>query len=218
MSHPYDLRPNAKGRMPRRLDAHVAAFGEQNEDKTVAVPSNTGQGSHLHFDPERSLSPDSNQASNHQCTNSTEEGVVVIDDSNDSRDSLFDLRSDAETVVSDTTPPQRGQVWPSSHLDAPTTPWYIMLENRPEGSVGSSSSVHDSPTRIAERKKALKAHFDGDVEGRRLFLEHERRNMLRQAKYEEERVAIMRRDYEEKLEQFRRENADIFGNPLEGVS
>jgi hypothetical protein len=52
MSHSYHLRPNARGRMQRRLDAHVAAFGEQNKDKIVAVPSNTGQGVHLYFDPE----------------------------------------------------------------------------------------------------------------------------------------------------------------------
>jgi len=119
-----------------------------------------------------------------------------------------------------TTPSPRGQVWPSSHLHAPNDPWHIEQDsdNRPEGSVDSSSSVHDSPALIAERKKALKAHLDGDVEGRRRFLEHEHQNMLCQAKNEEERVAIMRREYEGRLERFRRENADIFGFPVEGVS
>ncbi|KAN0126368.1 hypothetical protein V8E52_000008 [Russula decolorans] len=215
MSHPYHLRPNAGGRMQRRLDAHVAAFGERNKDKIVAVPSNTGQGVHLYFDPERSLSPNPDRAANHQCTDSTE-GVVVIDDS-DSGDSSSDLGSDSETIAPG-TPSPRGQVWPSSHLHAPKAPRYIKQENRPEGSVYSSSSVHDSLALIAERKKALKAHLDGDVEGRRRFLEHEQENMLRQAKDQEERVAMMRREYEGKLEQFRLENAKIFSFPAEGVS
>jgi hypothetical protein len=191
--------------MQRRLDAHVAVFGEQNKDKIVAVPSNT----------ERSLSPDPDQAANHQSTDSTED-VVVIDGS-DSGDSSSDLGSDSETVAPD-TPSPRGQVWPSSHLHAPKAPRHIKQENRPEGSVDSSSSVHDSLALIAERKKALKAHLEGDVEGRRRFLELEHENMLRQAKIDEERIADMRREYEGKLERFRRENADIFGFPVEGAS
>ncbi|KAN0124734.1 hypothetical protein V8E52_001286 [Russula decolorans] len=206
MSHSYDLRPNAPGRMQRRLDAHVAVFGEQNKDNIVAVPSNT----------ERSLSPDPDQAANHQSTNSTED-VVVIDGS-DSEDSSSDLGSDSETIAPGTPSPRAGQVWPSSHLHAPKAPRYIKQENRPEESVASSSSVHDSLALIAERTKALKAHLEGDVEGRRRFLELEHENMLRQAKDQEERVAMMRREYEGKLEQFRRENADIFGFPVEGGS
>ncbi|KAN0121410.1 hypothetical protein V8E52_003306 [Russula decolorans] len=206
MSHPYHLRPNVRARMQRRLDAHVAVFGEQNKDKIVAVPSNT----------ERSLSPDPDQAANHQSTDSTED--VVITDGSDSGDSLSDLGSDSETVAPH-TPSPRGQVWPSSsHLDAPKAPQHIEQENRPDGSVGSSSSVRDSPALIAEHKKALKAHLEGDVEGRRRFLELEHENMLRQAKDQEERIATMRREYEGKLERFRRENADIFGFPVEGAS
>jgi hypothetical protein len=200
--------------MQRRLDAHVAAFGEQNRDKIVAVPSNTGQGVHLYFDPERSLSPDPDQAANRQCTDTTE-GVNVIDDP-DSGDSSSDLESDLDTVAPD-TPSQRGHVLPSSHLRAPKAPRHIKQEYRREGSV-DSSSVQDSLALIAERKKALKAHLDGDVEGRRRFLENGRQKMLNQAGSEEERVAILRRDYESKVEQFRQENSTIFGFPVEGVS
>jgi hypothetical protein len=191
--------------MQRRLDANIAVFGEQNKDKIVAVPSNT----------ERSLSPEPDQAANHQSTDSTED-VVVIDDS-DSGDSLSDLGSDSETVAPD-TPSARGQVWPSSHLHLPKAPQHINQENRPARSVGSSSGVHYSPSLIVEHKKALKAHLEGDVEGRRRFLELEHDNMLRQAKIDEERIADMRREYEGKLERFRRENADIFGFPVEGDS
>ena len=34
ISHPYQLRPNAKGRMQRLPDADVAAFGKQDWDKS----------------------------------------------------------------------------------------------------------------------------------------------------------------------------------------
>ena len=108
-----------------------------------AVPSNTGQGVHLYFDPERSLSPDPDQEADRQCTDSTE-GVIVIDDS-DSRDLLSDLGSDLGTVApGPDTPPPRGQVWPSSHLHAPKAPCHLKQENWPAGSVDSSTSVHDS--------------------------------------------------------------------------
>jgi hypothetical protein len=184
MSHPYHLRPNGKGRMQRQLDGHVAAFGEQDKDKIVAVPSNTGQG---------------------------------VDDS-DSRDSPSGMGSEWETVPPDTTPSPRGQVWPSSHLYAPKFPWDIEQDSEymPEGSDDSSSSVHVSPAVIAERKKALKAHYEGDVEDRRRFWEEEYQKMLRQAENEEERVAIMRGGPEEL--QFRPKRPDIFGFPAEGVS
>jgi hypothetical protein len=122
-----------------------------------------------------------------------------------------------DTVAPD-TPSARGQFCPSSHLHAPKAPRHITQENWHEGSVYSSSSVHDSLALIAERKKALEAHLDGDVEGRRRFFEYERQKMLNQAENEEERVAILRRDYEGRIEQFRKENATIFGFPAEGVS
>jgi hypothetical protein len=202
--------------MQRRLDAHVAAYGEQNRDKIVAVPSNTGQGVHLYFDPERSLSPVPDLAADRQCTDSTE-GVIVIDVS-DSEDSLSDLGSDLDTVAPDTPSPPRGQVWPSSHLNAPKASRLIKRENWREGSVGSSGSVHDSLALIAERKKALKAHLDGDVEGRRRFLKLEHQKMLDQAENKEERIAILRRDYEGRIEQFRQENSTIFSYPAEGDS
>lgn len=209
--------------MQRRLDAHVAAFGEQNRDRIVAVPSSTGQGVHLYFDPERSLSPNPEQVANRNSTDSTE-GALVADDP-DSGDSSSDLGSDLETVAGPDTPPPRGQVRPSSsHLYAPKAPRHLEREKSPGRSVyDSSSSVHDSLMLIAERKKAMKTHLDGDVEGH-LFLEldHEkmldREKMLDQAENEEGRIAILRRDYEDRLERFRQENADIFGIPAEGVS
>ncbi|KAN0111371.1 hypothetical protein V8E52_008646 [Russula decolorans] len=139
-----------------------------------------------------------------------------VDDS-DSRDSPSGLGSEWETVARDTTPSPRGQVWPSSHLHAPKHPWDIEQDSEymPEGSFDSSSSDHVSPALIAERKKALKAHLEGDVEDRRRFWEEEYQKLLRQANNEEERVAIMRGGPEEL--QFRPKRPDIFGFPAESV-
>ncbi len=214
VSHTYHLRPNVKARMQRRLDAYVAAFGEQNRDKIVAEPSKTGQGVHLRFDPERSLSPDPDHAADHQGAHSTED-VIVIDESN-SGGSSSDLGSDLDTVAPD-TPSARTQLYPSSHLRAPKALRHVKQEHWNEGSV-DSSSVHDSLALIAERKRALKAHLNGGDEGRRLFFENERQKLLEQAKSEEERVAILRWVYEGENEQFRKKNADIFGFVAEDMS
>ena len=192
--------------MQRQLDTDGAAF---------AAPSNKGQGVHLHSDPERSPSPEPNQAATRQSTESTED-MVVIDDS-DSGYASSDLGSDTETIAPN-TPLQRRQDLPTSHLDAPKAPRHIKRENSPEESVDSSSSVHDSLALIAERSKALKARFEGDVEGRRRFLEHEDRNTLHEAENDEERLASIRREYEETNEQFRRENAKRFDCAVEDDS
>jgi hypothetical protein len=204
--------------MQRRLDSHVAAFGEQNRDKIVAVPSNTGQGVHLYFDPERSLSPDPEQAVNRQCTDSTEDVVVVDDpDSESSLSSLSDLESDLETVAPDTPP--RGQAWPSSHLHTPKAPRHIKQENFPERSVDPSSSVrvHDSLALHTEHKKALKAHLNGDVEDPHHILEQDDQKMIHQARNEEERFEAMREACQGSVEQFRQKNPMIF-LPSESVS
>ena len=113
MSHSYDLRPNARGRMQRQLDAHVADFGKDNKDEVDTVPSNTGEGVLLNFDPKRLLSPGPDQAASRQGADSTE-GVVIIDDS-DCGDSLTDLGSGVEAVAPDSESPlQRSQAWPIS--------------------------------------------------------------------------------------------------------
>jgi hypothetical protein len=202
--------------MQRRLNSHVAAFGEQNRDKIVAVPSNTGQGVHLYFDPERSLSPDPEQAANRQSTDSTE-GVVVVDDldSESSLSSLSDLESDLETVAPNTPP--RGQVWPSSHLHAPKAPRHTKQENWREGSADSSSSVHDSMALHTEHKKALKAHLGGDDDDHYTVLEQDHQKMIHQDENRKERIARLRLAYQGSLEQFRQEHPEIFF-PAEGES
>ena len=200
--------------MQRQLDNNVAAFGEQNKDKTVSAPSNTGQGTHFHSDPERSLSPEPNQEATRQSTDSAED--VDITDDSDSGYSLSDQGSDTETIAPD-TPPQRRQDLPSSHLNAPKAPRHIVTrEYSPDYS--STGSVDNSPELIAERAKALKAHLGGDLEGRPRFSEHEHRNVFPQTTSHEERLAIMRREYERRNEQYRQTNAKSFAFSTEDDS
>jgi hypothetical protein len=221
MSHPYDLRPNAKGRVQRRLNAHVAAFGSRNRDKIVAVPSKTGQGVHLYFDPERSLSPDPDQPASHQHADSTEGVIAIGNKSDDSGDSSSGLESDLDTITPD-TPSPNGSFFPSSQLRAPKASRLANPEHWQERSTASSTSVHDSMAPIAERRQqALNAtQLEDDVPGRRRFLEQRRRAgedlqrqkmLLRQGgENNEERFAELRREYEGRVEQFRQEYPDIF--------
>ena len=221
MSHAYDLRPNANDRVQRRLKAHVAAFGPRNRDKIVAVPSNTGQGVHLYFDPRRSLSPEPDQTADDQQADSTE-GVIVIDGaSDDSGDSSSGPASDLDTITPD-TPSPRGPFFPSSQLRAPKASRLANPEHWQERSTASSTSVHDSMAPIAERRQqALNAaQLEDDVPSRRRFLEQRRRAgedlqrqkmlLLQGNENYEERLAELRREYEGRVEQFRQENASIF--------
>ena len=206
--------------MQRRLNAHVAAFGQQNRDKIVAKPSKTGQGVHLHFDPERSLSPGPDQTAEHQCVDSTEEVIEIDDESDGSADSSSGLASDSDTILPD-TPSPRGPFYPSSQLRAPKAPRLAKQEHWRGGSIAPSTSAHDSMAMIVERRQqALNAHLEGGVHRRRHFIEQQRRAeadlqrqemLLNQGEDNEQRLAELRREYEERVEQFRRENAPIFG-------
>src|SRR5260221_5605751 len=138
MSHHYHLRPNVKGRVQRRIDDHVAAFGEQNRDKIVAVPSETGQGVHLFFDPERSLSPEPGRdVEPQQPIDSKQEAIVTDDSESDGSGSSLDT-VDQVTYYSD--------FWPCSRPSpcAPKAPRYITHRNWPARSIPSSLSAVDS--------------------------------------------------------------------------
>lgn len=220
MSHAYYLRPNAKGRLQRRLNAHVAAFGPQNQDKIIAKPSETGQGVHLYFDPERSLSPGPDQTAEteHHDADSTEDVIVVDDESDGSADSSSGLASDLDTIAPD-TPSPRGSFHPSSQLRAPKAPRLGKPRYWRAGSVASTASVQDSMAMIAERRQqALANHLDGGVRRRHHFFDQQRRaeeDLHRQpheGESDEQRRAIMLREYEEGNEKWRRENAPMFNS------
>ena len=145
MSHSDYLCP--RGPVQKQVEAHVAAVGEQNRDKTIA-PDTTLQG---------------------------------------------------------------GQALRPSHLHAPKAPRHIKQENWREGSVESSGGVHDSMAQLAERKKDPKAHLDGDIKGHPGFLGFQ--EMPNQAKFKEEWIAVLRQDFEERVERFLEENKDIVSVP-----
>jgi len=214
MSHHYYLRPNVKGRMQRRIDAHVAAFGEQNREKIVAVPSETGKGVHLFFDPERSLSPEPGRDIEPQQPINSNQGAIVIDDSeSDGSGSSLDT-VDQVTYYSD--------FWPGSPPSpcAPKASRYITHGNWPEGSIPSSLSAVDSLVLLAERRQAMRSQRDGVQAYQRVMEEQShltQRHAMREQDEQDERcrkeqVLSLRRDYERRVEQFREDRAELFGS------
>ena len=210
MSHHYHLRPNVKGRMQKRVDSHIAAFGEQNRDKIVAVPSETGQGVNPFFDPERSLSPEPEP----QPINSKQESIVTDGSESDS-DGLTLETVDQVTYYS--------EYWPASPPlpCAPKAPRYMNHGNWREGSVPSSLSAVDSMAQLAERRQAMRSHRDGAQAYQRVMEEQARlarRHAERQQAEQEERyrrdqqILSLRRDYERRVEQFREERSELFGS------
>ena len=213
MSHHYHLRPNVKGRIQRRIDTHVAAFGEQNRDKIVAVASETGQGVHLSFDPERSLSPEPGRVVEPQPIDSKQEAIVIDDSESDTSCSSLDT---VDQVSYD------GDFWPSSAPlpRAPKAPRHMNLGNWREGSVPSSLSAVDSMAQLAERRQTMRSQRDGIQayqrvmeEQSRLTRRHAERGQAEQEeRYRREQILSLRRDYERSVEQFREERSELFGS------
>src|SRR6266850_2768404 len=216
MSHNYHLRPNVKGRMQRRLDVHVAAFGEQNRDKIVAMPSETGQGVHLFFDPERSLSPEPGRVIEPQCVNASEEVVAVEASYSSSSDSEL---SSLDTIIEDT---YCSEYWPGSPPHAPKAPRHIRQGNWNEETAPSSLSAVDSMAALAERRQARHVRFDVEQARQSFMEEQRRREELSQPGHEQqveqaerdrrEQIVMLRRDYEQRVAQFREERAELFGS------
>jgi hypothetical protein len=200
--------------MQRRIDAHVAAFGEQNRDKIIAVPSETGQGVHLFFDPERSLSPEPGRdIEPRQPIEFKQEAIVMDDSESDGSDSSL------ETVDRVT---YRSGLWPSSPPSpcAPKAPRYITHGNWVEGTMPSSLSAVDSLELLAERRQAMRSQRDGVQAYQRVMEEQGRltgRNAMREQAEQEERnrreqILSLRRDYEQRVEEFREERWELFGS------
>jgi hypothetical protein len=216
MSHSYHLRPNVKGRMQRRLDAHVAAFGAQNRDKIVAKLSETGQGVHLFFDPERSLSPEPGRVIEPQFVNTSEEVVAAEASYSSSSDSEL---SSLDTIIDET---YCSEYWPGSPPQAPKAPRCTRQGNWQEESAPSSHSAVDSMAALAERRQARHVRFDVE-QARQSFVEEQRRKdepnhpvheqQVEQAERDRrEQIVMLRRDYEQRVARFREERAELFGS------
>jgi hypothetical protein len=199
--------------MQRRLEADVAAFGEQNRDKIVAVPSETGQGVQ-HFHPERSLSPEPGRIIGPQRVNSPEEVMAIEGSDGSSSDSEL---SSLDTIIEDT---YSSDLWPSSPPPAPKGPRFTRQGNWHEENAPSSLSAIDSMARLAERRQAQHSQFDVDQVRQRSVEEQQRREGRRHTESKQqveqarrdrrEQILMLRRDYESRVEQFREERAELF--------
>ncbi|KAF8268322.1 hypothetical protein EI94DRAFT_1186306 [Lactarius quietus] len=215
MSHGYSLRPNAKGRMEKRLNAYVAAFGEDNKNNIVAAPSETGQGIRLVFDRERSLEPVPGGPIEQGYTNTTSEDVDITDNDSESESGTdggdSDSGSDTNSDTSSPQTPPRVHFEPVSALRTPRAQRHgeQRQENWREGSIASSVSVADSMASIVERGRVLRSQLH-DVqagrqrvevqrraEGQRIRIEQIHRLFEEQERILRERLTALQREYEQ---------------------
>ncbi|KAH9174825.1 hypothetical protein EDB89DRAFT_476271 [Lactarius sanguifluus] len=223
MSHGYSLRPNAKGRMEKRLNAYVAAFGEENKNNIVAAPSETGEGIRLVFDRERSLEPVPGGPIEQGHT-STFEDVVIIDDSDSDSAADCDSDSGSESDTSSPQTPPRVHFEPTSALRTPRPQRHgeQRQEDWREGSVASSVSVADSMASLVERGRVLRSQLQ-DVQAGRLRVEEQRRAEGQRIRVEQihrlfeeqerslrERLAALQQEYEQVIAQLDQEGSEGF--------
>ncbi|KAI0305208.1 Peroxin 13, N-terminal region-domain-containing protein [Multifurca ochricompacta] len=227
MSHGYSLRPNAKGRMEKRLNAYVAAFGEENKNNIIAAPSETGQGVHLTFDSERSLAPVPGGQIEQGGTNTTEDVIIIDSDSDSDSDSMSDSNSDSDSESHSDTPsvhtPPRGNFEPTSALRTPrpNRRQTQQPENWREGSVASSVSLADSMASIVERSRVLHSRLKDVQDGRRRAEEHRREEGQRvrieqihrlfeeQERILRERLAALQEEYAQVVMQLSQEEMEV---------
>ncbi|KAH9059573.1 hypothetical protein EDB87DRAFT_766772 [Lactarius vividus] len=224
MSHGYSLRPNAKGRMEKRLNAYVAAFGEENKNNIVAAPSETGEGIRLVFDRERSLEPVPGGPI--EQGHDTSEDVIIIDDSDSDSGADCDSDSGSESDMSSSSPqtPPRVHFEPTSALRTPRPQRHgeQRQEDWREGSVASSVSVADSMASIVERGRVLRSQLQ-DVqagrrrveeqrraEGQRIRVEQIHRLFEEQERILRERLTALQQEYEQVIAQLDQEGSEGF--------
>jgi hypothetical protein len=225
MSHGYSLRPT-KGRMEKRMNAYVAAFGEENKNNIVAAPSETGEGIHLVFDRERSLEPVPGGPIEQGHTNSSEDMQTDDSDSDSGTDGDGDADSDsASESESDTSPPQTPRRVHFEQTSALRTPrpqrhGEQRQEDWREGSVASSTSVADSMASIVERGRVLRSQLQ-DVqagrqrveeqrraEGQRIRVEQIHRLFEEQERILRERLTALQQEYEQVIAQLGEEDTE----------
>ena len=227
MSHGYSLRPNAKGRMEKRLNAYVAAFGEENKNNIVAAPSETGEGIRLVFDREHSLEPVPGGPREQSYISSTSEDVIITDDADDDSsdsNSSTDSESDDSGSESDTSSPQtppRVHFEPATALRTPRPQRHgeQRQEDWREGSVASNASVADSMASIVERGRVLRSQLQ-DVqagrqrveeqrraEGQRIRIEQIHRLFEEQERILRERLTALQQEYEQVIAQLDQEDS-----------
>ncbi|KAN0129668.1 hypothetical protein V8E53_012488 [Lactarius tabidus] len=225
MSHGYSLRPT-KGRMEKRLNAYVAAFGEENKNNITAAPSETGEGIHLVFDRERSLEPVPGGPIEQGHTNTSEDMQTDDSDSDSGTDgdSDSDSASESESDTSSPQTPRRVHFEPTSALRTPRPQRHgeQRQEDWREGSVASSTSVADSMASIVERGRVLRSQLQ-DVQAGRRRVEEQRRAEGQRIRIEQihklfeeqesilrERLTALQQEYEQVIAQLDQEDSEGF--------
>ena len=227
MSHGYALRPT-KGRIEKRLNAYVAAFGEENKNNIVAAPSETGEGIRLVFDRERSLEPVPGGPIEQGRTSTSEAEDMETDDDSDSDSgtSDSDLASESESDISESSPktPRRVHFEPTSALLTPRPQRHgeQRQEDWREGSVASSGSVADSMASIVERGRVLRSQLldvqagrqrvedQRRAEGQRIRVEQIHRLFSEQERILRERLTALQQEYEQVIAQLNQEDSEGF--------
>ena len=229
MSHGYALRPT-KGRMEKRLNAYVAAFGEENKNNIVAAPSETGEGIRLVFDRERSLEPVPGGPIEQGHTSTSEDEDMQTDDSDSDSgtgtDGDSDSASESESDTSESSPqtPRRVHFEPTSALRTPRPQRHgeQREEDWREGSVASSASVADSMASIVERGRVLRSQLldvqagrqrveeQRRAEGQRIRVEQIHRLFEEQERILQERITALQQEYEQVIAQLDQEDSEGF--------
>ena len=155
----------------------------------MAIPSETGQGVHLFFDPERSLSPEPRRAVEPEHIHTTEEAIIIEDSDSGSSTSSCDW--DNDTYIS--------EPWFSSPLHTPKAPRQTRHGNRHEGGVESSISATDSMAQLAERRQALRALADG-VQARQRGVRGRHTESKQDETERRQQILSLRHDYERRVE------------------
>lgn len=212
--------------MEKRLNAYVAAFGEENKNNIVAAPSETGEGIRLVFDRERSLEPVPGGPIEQGHT-STSEDVIIIDesDSDSGADCDSDSGSESDTSLSSPQTPPRVHFEPTSALRTPRPQRHgeqRQEDDWREGSVASSVSVADSMASLVERGRVLRSQLQ-DVQAGRRRVEEQRRAEGQRIRVEQihrlfeeqerslrERLAELQQEYEQVIAQLDQEGSEGF--------
>ncbi|KAI0263114.1 hypothetical protein BC834DRAFT_971649 [Gloeopeniophorella convolvens] len=162
MSHSYSLRPTKPRmdrHMERRIEAAVAAFGEENRAAIRAVPSATGQGVHITFDRERSLAP----------LPATNEDPALPPSAD------IDYAESSASGTPEPRTPRQAHHTPSSVFRTPRANRRADPQTFREGSEAPSDdgSVADSLASMRERKRVLHGKIK-HVRGERIRMQERR--------------------------------------------
>ncbi|KAI0248907.1 hypothetical protein BJV78DRAFT_745979 [Lactifluus subvellereus] len=225
VAHDYDLCPDVKSRLEKRIKDMVAAHG--GPVKVIGKPSATGLGVHLIFLSEESPKSTSPRPRPHPRpstgTPREEEDIEMVEssksESGSSSDSDMDSSesgSSSDVNTAEWHTPRQQYAKPSSTLDTPKAP--RRTEDRQpgnwnEGGLASTDvSVTDSLAPITKRRLAPRSDLKG-VEAARRRVEEQRLAEAKKIQLEQLRKRVQR-----EAQQLRQRAADLEREAAEEVA